>query len=476
MPSINIREIDNTGSETTEQQDFNVLVPGLYLEYKTIDPLSGEEVWLPFEGLITSVQQFNQEFRLAEGREVKEIESDKFNIFDDSGLFEALQLVSHGLIVLYEGAYTLNENLEKAHRTIPDPLKPGQFKELTESVFFKQFADRGKYDLRFISVGGFDIDLASAGNAAMKCAGDRGDAVALLDVPTKGDITAQSESGTPYEDVELNTSALIDLWVQSAYLGTATETIKRKGIEWDDASETYGRYAAVFGPQILCSLSVSDPRKKVTAKTKLLKMPASFNYLVCFNRQLANYPEWFATAGATRGVSPLANITPTVLLGDADINLLQPRSGGKDDINEGHLATNVVCNIAPYGNIIWGNRTMHPLGRPAGLDDAAIQLTASSFLNIRQLCCTLKKTLYRAGRRYTFAPNSDALWYNFKNAIIPTLEKMKSNQGIRGYQIVPVPTNKKALLVAKIIINPIEAVEDFSFDVILSDNIEVTED
>lgn len=116
---------------------------------------------------------------------------------------------------------------------------------------------------------------------------------------------------------------------------------------------------------------------------------------------------------------------------------------------------------------------MHPLSVPLTSNSDAIQLVASDFLNIRSLCCDLKKTIYRAARRYTFDPNTDTLWINFKSAITPLLERMKSNQGIRDYQFVKVPTTKKALLAARIIITPIEAVEDFDVTVVLDDSIEV---
>ena len=55
------------------------------------------------------------------------------------------------------------------------------------------------------------------------------------------------------------------------------------------------------------------------------------------------------------------------------------------------------------------------------------------------------------------------------------LDEMKANQGIKGYQIIKLKTSKKALLVAKIKIVPIEAVEDFDLTVELADSIEVTE-
>jgi hypothetical protein len=98
-------------------------------------------------------------------------------------------------------------------------------------------------------------------------------------------------------------------------------------------------------------------------------------------------------------------------------------------------------------------------------------LVASHFLNIRQLCTTLKKQLYVTCRRFTFDPNSDTLWINFVNAISPLLDRMKANQGIEDYRIIKVATNQKATLKAKIRIVPIEAVEDFVIDLFLEDSI-----
>ena len=48
---------------------------------------------------------------------------------------------------------------------------------------------------------------------------------------------------------------------------------------------------------------------------------------------------------------------------------------------------------------------------------------------------------------------------------------MKADQGIAGYKISRVATDKKALLVAKIRIVPIEAVEDFDLSIYLEDSL-----
>ena len=48
---------------------------------------------------------------------------------------------------------------------------------------------------------------------------------------------------------------------------------------------------------------------------------------------------------------------------------------------------------------------------------------------------------------------------------------MKADQGISGYKISRVATDKKALLVAKVRIVPIEAVEDFDISIYLEDSL-----
>jgi hypothetical protein len=118
---------------------------------------------------------------------------------------------------------------------------------------------------------------------------------------------------------------------------------------------------------------------------------------------------------------------------------------------------------------LWGNRTTHALG---AVNTSEGDLKASHFLNIRQLCCTIKKKVYVTCRQATFDPNSDMLWVNFCNTLKPMLEKMKADQGIADYKISKVKTNRKAFLSAIIRIVPIEAVEDFDISIHLEDSLE----
>lgn len=219
-----------------------------------------------------------------------------------------------------------------------------------------------------------------------------------------------------------------------------------------------GKYCAMTVPSVVYKMS--DNANFGNNK----KFPGAFHYLACFKNSLGlGFAEWYAAAGYTRGVSSYIIDHTTVKLGEIAINALEPRNMA--DANAPKFACNVIANFRG-SYYLWGNRTAHPLGSKAGGND----LVASHFLNIRQLCTTIKKQLYIACRRFTFDPNSDTLWINFCAAIRPTLEAMKADQGVRDYKIVKEFTDKKATLKAKIRIIPIEAVEDFDLEVSLEDS------
>ena len=232
----------------------------------------------------------------------------------------------------------------------------------------------------------------------------------------------------------------------------------------NDIDGKYGKYSALTVPSVCYNKAESedDPFDNNA------KFPAAFHYLACFRKTLdLGFKEWYATAGYTRGVSKYTIDHTTVQLGEIAINALEPRNIGDTESNYPKFACNVIANFRG-SYYLWGNRTAHPLGKAGNLTDG--DLVASHFLNIRQLCATIKKQLYVSCRRFTFDPNSDTLWFNFVNSIRPTLELMKADQGIRDYKILKESTDKKATLKAKIKIVPIEAVEDFDLEIILEDS------
>lgn len=185
-----------------------------------------------------------------------------------------------------------------------------------------------------------------------------------------------------------------------------------------------------------------------------------------------NIAEWKAVAGPQRGIIPgLADVCYDYT--SADIEMLQARAKDNEvnldaDTDNVGIAINPICYVRPSGYLIYGNRTLKD-------NDGAKKTTAQSFLNIRNGVNAIKKTLYNASRAYVFEQNTDVLFIKFKNYVTPILERMKTGDGLIGYNFVKVATDAKARLRARLTLIPVEAVEDFEIDVYLVDDLTVSE-
>ena len=182
-------------------------------------------------------------------------------------------------------------------------------------------------------------------------------------------------------------------------------------------------------------------------------LPASFGYLAALATSVQTNGNWMAAAGVQRGSVPnLVSLCQNLTNAIADS--YQPRDG---------IAINPITNIKPYGLTIWGNRTLKNNAKKG-------DLTATSFLSIRQLTNDVKRTVLVAAKTLTFEKNSDILWINFKSKIIPTLDQMVSGLGLSGYEIKKQKTNKKATVKAVIRLYAIEPVEDWDITIELADS------
>lgn len=299
--------------------------------------------------------------------------------------------------------------------------------ELVDSTFWEALKDKTNYDFRYIMTG-----YLSGGEATeniINVAKSRGDCIALIDIDS------------------------------NAYKGEAARNTKIDEIIKKANGYMADKNCAIFLPTVVYDLNRS--KDYMTKFSDNMRFSASFHYLTCVANASERYAEWYAASGFTRGVSPFGIKTTDFTVGEAIIDKLQPR-------NQAGGLVHAVNVIAKFRNqyLLWGNRTANTL--MAGDGD----LIASDFLNIRQLCCTLKKQIYVACRQLTFDPNSEILWIDFKNKIRPILEKMKADQGIQDYEFVKIANAPKATLKAQIRIVPIEAVEDFEIDVTLEDSID----
>ena len=92
-----------------------------------------------------------------------------------------------------------------------------------------------------------------------------------------------------------------------------------------------------------------------------------------------------------------------------------------------------------------------------------------NFLNVRMLLCDIKKQIFHAAMRCTFEPNDDIVWINFKTLASSLLDRMKSGRGISWYKWTKEIAPRKAMIKATLTIRPIEAVESFDINIILTD-------
>lgn len=352
----------------------------------------------------------------------------------------AYLLLKLGYSVLYKKIKTVGETVTDEttgeEKTIVDIL--------SDPTFWEGLADKSLYDFRYIVTGLLDNNavpnemiaiLASFVNQKEVPVADisnlgRGDCIALLDIPA-GCYTEDGHAITQAKAIEGITLGIGEV-------GSAN------------------KFSAFFAPYVIYGNMADEGYFNKT-------LPASFHYLACAANAFTNlnFREWYAVAGYTRGVAGYVVTETGCRLGENATNILQPRTGETVVKKAVNL---IIKNKTGY--YLWGNRTANSID-PLGLK-------ASDFLNIRQLCTTLKKQIYIACRKFTFDPNSDILWINFVDAIEPTLKAMKADQGISDYKFIKVKTNLKGVLRAKIRIVPIEAVEDFHINLYLEDDVSGT--
>ena len=316
--------------------------------------------------------------------------------------------------------------------------------QLNKADFWAPLKDKATYRIRYLTTGGcYDYSVYKL----------------MADVVNFNNKTTLADADTllPGSSGRGDCIALFD--INESKLDASYATPKELATAFGDQAKLIeaNKNCAIFAPRVVY---VENEDEVYGAND--IALPCSLHFLLCAAKAQENYAEWYAAAGYTRGIANKTIKYTTYNFGDLVINTLAPREPNSY-IGDNGKAINLILNERG-SYYLWGNRTA------ASLDKNGLKF--SHFLNIRQLCTTLKQVIWEASRRFTFDPNSDVLWINFVNAVRPTLERMKGDQGIAGYRISKVATTEKAVLKAIIRIVPIEAVEDFDISIYLEDNVE----
>ena len=330
------------------------------------------------------------------------------------------------------------------YRVLDSDSDETALEQLNKADFWAPLKDKATYRIRYLTTGGcYDYSVYKL----------------MADVVNFNNKTTLADADTllPGSSGRGDCIALFD--IDESKLDASYATPKELATAFGDQAKLIeaNKNCAIFAPRVVY---VEDEDEIYGAND--IKLPCSLHFLLCAAKAQENYAEWYAAAGYTRGIANKTIKYTTYNFGDLVINTLAPREPNSY-IGDNGKAINLILNERG-SYYLWGNRTA------ASLDKNGLKF--SHFLNIRQLCTTLKQVIWEASRRFTFDPNSDVLWINFVNAVRPTLERMKGDQGIAGYRISKVATTEKAVLKAIIRIVPIEAVEDFDISIYLEDNVE----
>ena len=346
----------------------------------------------------------------------------------------AYELLNLGYTVLYKGFG------EKTRQSTATPAS------LEDDKFWAPFRDKSTYQFRYVLTGGnysykamnAIIKLATFNNSV-----SLGLAETLLDENGRGDVIALCDvDESKFDTNAVGTTANIYNTIKAAEL-----------IDWS-------KYAAIFAPRVIYRMDVPAAYNGNTT------FPASFHYLACAAYAQSRFAEWYAVAGYPRGITTLRVDGVTVNYGNVAQNTLAPRT--KLTLDSAHVVDKAINLIITERDsyYLWGNRTAETIDNKG--------LRWSHYLNIRQLCTTIKKQVIYVGRMYAFDPNSDVLWNNFKAGVEPLLRRMAGDQGIDAYKITPVKDKIKGAVKAKIGIVPVEAAEDFDISLYLEDSISAT--
>ena len=465
MPNIYIAEIDTSTPGVEDVTTNAVYIPGLaasiakghneadYLNkpvyFETLadfravfgnEPYVFEQDVLYKDILTEPIDEDSVDYKLYDS--IKEFVFIADNSPDKSYIM-ASELLAAGLPVYYEcmGIPKAGSNAVAIVKIIYDQIS----KRFDYSDKKNILIDKGETVFKFLTTGGYpafagNLPINGVGNTLtqrqIKFAASRGDLIAIADYFDfyNGDYD------TLYENLNAITSS-------PSYDANDDET-----------AENIWSYGAMFAPYSVYNFvntSWKTSADSVETTHTQYVMPASYGYLITFAASSKNNPNWYAAAGASRGA--VANFVAPVTgasLTSIEANEYQKRNEGS--------SINSIVNIKPYGYLLWGNRTLKN-------NSNTQELTATSFLNIRHLSNDVKRQVFVTARKLTFEPNSDILWINFKSSIIPLLDQMVTGNGITGYQFIRQATTKKATLKAKIVLECIEAVEDFDITIELTD-------
>lgn len=220
--------------------------------------------------------------------------------------------------------------------------------------------------------------------------------------------------------------------------GTETEITVTTG---DNAglatTDDVGKFANLIIPNEINTLTSSIGSVQFT-------VPASFAYLMALGTCMGKNQYWLPVANSARGsVASLGKPDLTVTKYHLDQNII---------LDKETIAFNGIVKIRPYGNVIWGDRTLLKLTN---------SVKASGYTSLMLMVCDISKEAYNASVRYTYESNNEVTWLSYKSRITALLDQMVTAGVLQSYDVVKMPADTYNKIVCKITIYPNLPVENF---------------
>ena len=376
------------------------------------------------------------------------------NIGDyDKSWVMAEELINRGLPVLYHVPYTPN-GTETGTDDLIDAFQSA-LKNGDKGI--ELLRSKSDYDVKYITTGAYPSAKLYGTGANYSLATQILEICKGPGVNTTAEESMDLGRGDCYALIDHEEDIPLANYAKTATAGYILDKVAE--ISTDNINDEYG---TVFTPWFHYNASYANTygilRTKgavgyeTTYNSGEYSMPASFAYLCSLAESVKNNPNWYAVAGVSRGIVP-GFVKENIEINNTIANQLQLRAGV--------TSINSITYIRPYGYAIWGNRTMK---NNAGEGN----LTATSFLNVRNMLCDIKKVVREQAMKLIFEQDTTALWVNFLAGITPTLEQMRGT-GLSNYKIIREKTTEKAKMKATIRIYPIYSLEDVEINIELRD-------
>lgn len=270
----------------------------------------------------------------------------------------------------------------------------------------------------------FDFDAA---NTLCGIAAARTDSTALLSVG--------------YDLAKVKNGEAFATQLREALNPRTEETLKHVLTGGAGFAAATGSYGEITFPNRTASGSIVAGT--VTVKYQR-EMPSVWAYLASYGESLKDGQEWLPLANSTRGsVASMGTSNLTVTKYFMDQNIIKDGGG---------VSFNGIVNLRPYGDVIWGDRTLLTLTN---------SVKATAYLSLRNLIGDVSKRAYQAAVRNTYESNNAVTWFNFKARIVDLLGEMVTAGVLSNYSVTKAASPSPNTIVCKITLYPNFPVENF---------------